>query len=337
MSENQTETTLASQLTAAKTAVVELTIQETQFIEFSGPDAANYLHRMTSNHVEALQAGEGQHSLYMNAKARLISELWLFRKSPEALLVEAPKSVAAKVSTRLKRYRLNSEFEMTPHFEDWQSLHMTGPRSRELLTLLGLKSPEKTYAHEECQFNNTKITVIQRPDFYSDRFSILVHGTKDELQAAMNSEMAGLGGLSLSEESTEFMRIDCGIPAFGKDLTEGVLPQEAYLEEDALHFEKGCYPGQETVAKIKYRGKVNRFLVKLQMSVDDFGSLPTDRPMILRNDKIRTGILTSFSTADSDNVIGLGYVKRAQVQKGRVLQLEDAGTATVTPLRDVIN
>ena len=128
---------------------------------------------------------------------------------------------------------------------------------------------------------------------------------------------------TIADEELELMRIRAGTPRFGREIDDRVLPAEAGLDTRAVDFEKGCYPGQEPIARQHYRGRVNRTLRVLEL---DGRELP-EYDAELELDGKAIGRVTS-ATRDGDSVVALGYV-RAEVPRDALLSL---GTRSVTQL-----
>ena len=119
-----------------------------------------------------------------------------------------------------------------------------------------------------------------------------------------------------SEEAAEIVRVEHGRPRYGIELDEGVIPQEAGLNERAVSFTKGCYVGQETVARLFYRGKPNRHLRGLKLSAE----VEPGTPLLLGEKEV--GRLTSVAVSPVHGPIGLALVRR-QAEPGATLAAGD--------------
>jgi tRNA-modifying protein YgfZ len=171
------------------------------FVRVSGPDAADYLNRMLSNDVLALETGAVCDALLLTAKARIIAPLRVLRRGDDDFLLATEPELGERVRTELLRFRFAAKAEIEPEeHEAW----------------LVLGGDE-------------------------------VFDTRPE-------------GAEVGEDELERWRIEAGIPRWGAELDETILPAEAGLTETHVSFTKGCYPGQEPIARQHYRGKVNRRL-----------------------------------------------------------------------------
>jgi tRNA-modifying protein YgfZ len=175
------------------------------FVRVAGPDAADYLQRMVSNDVEALEVGDGCDALLLTAKARVIAPLRVLRRGDDDFLLSTEPELGETVRRELVRMRFAAKAEIEPEeHEAW-------------LVLGGGEVLDERPAGEEA-----------------------------------------------SEEEYERRRIESGIPRWGAEIDDRILPAEAGLDETHISFTKGCYPGQEPIARQHYRGKVNRRLRVLE-------------------------------------------------------------------------
>jgi tRNA-modifying protein YgfZ len=132
-----------------------------------------------------------------------------------------------------------------------------------------------------------------------------------------------LGVPEVDEAAAEVVRVERGRPRYGVDLDEGVIPQEAGLNERAVSFTKGCYVGQETVARLHYRGKPNRHLRGLRLSE------PVEPGAALRVGEKEVGRLTSVALSPAFGPIGLAILRREAAPGDTVAVGEDGATAEV--------
>ena len=290
--------------------------QDERRIIVCGPDARAYVHRMVSNDVEALAVGAGCHALYLKPQGHITADLVILRTGEDALEVLVPEAAFATVLKRWTMFLLNDDAEVlagaVEGAEDSSAALNDEPRV--LLTLQGagaagvlaaaeLPTPAEPYGHEVASFLDVELRILRRARLAASTpgFDLIVPA---EGASAVASALEANGAERVEPERLELERIRGLMPRFGPDLNDTVLPQEAWLERDAISFEKGCYPGQETVAKIKYRGRVNRRLVGLELDQD---AAPETE---LQREGKRVGRLTSVATDDTGERIGLGYLKR---------------------------
>ncbi|MFA9270444.1 MAG: folate-binding protein YgfZ, partial [Baekduiaceae bacterium] len=146
-----------------------------------------------------------------------------------------------------------------------------------------------------------------------------------EDREAVEAALFAAGAEPVGEAIAEIVRVEHGRPRYGLDLDESVIPQEAALNERAVSFTKGCYVGQETVARLFYKGKPNRHLRGLKLSA------PIVTGATLRLGEKEVGRLASSVVSPVHGPIGLAIVRR-EAEPGAVLEIEGGGTATVVDL-----
>ncbi len=238
------------------------------YVGVAGEDAAAYLQRMVSNDVEALAPGEACQALLLTAKARIVAPLTILRRAEADFLLLTEPTLGEKVVRELMRFRFGSR--CTIALEEHAST-----------VVLGEPAPPGA---------------IPTPDYGSAAFELLDADTDGAVGNAA----------PLGPDELERLRILACTPAWGRELDERVLPAEAGLEERAISFTKGCYPGQEPVARLHYRGHPNRSLRVLEL---DGGELPAyDAELTDAAGKV-VGRVTS-AAKDGDRVLALGYVRR---------------------------
>jgi folate-binding protein YgfZ len=249
-----------------------------------GPDAADYLQRMVSNDVEALEPGESCDALLLTPKARVIAPLHVLRRGDADFLLLTEPELAETVRRQLYRMRFAAsvEVEVEKH------------RSH---VLLGGDGPPADTA---------KVAIA---DYGEPGWEVL-----DALEPA--------DAARLTADDLELLRIQSGTPRFGREIDERVLPAEAGLVERAVSFTKGCYPGQEPIARLHYRGHANRGLRVLIVDADE---LPAYDAELTLEGKV-VGRVTSATRGRAGEIVALAYVRRG-VPDDALLELDGGRTA----------
>ncbi len=254
-----------------------------------GPQAADYLQRMLSNDVAPLEPGESCDALLLTAKGRVIAPLRVLRRSADDVLLLTEPELGPVVRDELLRAR----------FAARAAIELEEHRS---LLVLGGEPPEGAAA--------------MRCDDYG------VSGWE-----VLDAE-APPGTAELAEPELERMRIAAGTPRFGSEIDDRVLPAEAGLVERAVSFTKGCYPGQEPIARLHYRGHVNRELRVLRIDVP----VPPEAGAEIVLDGKAVGRVTSAVADGEGATLALGYV-RAEVPPDARLGVEGAAATMSPPTR----
>lgn len=259
------------------------------FVGLRGPDALGYLDRMVSNAVEALAVGESCHALLLTPKGRVIAPLVVVRRREDDFLLLTEPDLGNDVRDALLRTRFTDRVEIA--VEEHRSHVLLGC---EVEPLAGLLIPN-------AEFGLPGLEVIDR------------------------DPPAATAVLSGAE--AERLRIEAATPRFGHEIDERVLPAEAGIVEQSVSFTKGCYPGQEPIARLHHRGHANRSLRLLRIDAD---APPASETELIHDGKV-VGRITS-AVVREDDVVALAYV-RVEVPTDASLQVGDAHATMISPRR----
>ncbi len=221
----------------------------------TGPDAAEYLQGQLTNDVEALTSGEGCYAALLDRKGHMQADMRVLRLGPEALWLDLEEATAQTVVRHLSLYRVASAVEIADRAETDAILSVIGPGSA---SVSGVEALSPEYAHREAEIGGVRCRAVatdQGVDLICPRADL------DTLAGVLTDA----GAAMVSEEAAEIVRVESGRPRFGHEMTAATIPQEAGIEDRAVSFTKGCYIGQETVARLHYRGKPNRHLRGLRL------------------------------------------------------------------------
>lgn len=251
-------------------------------LQFEGPDAVRFLNGQLTQDVK-LVAGSHQAlpACITDHKGKLQFRVWLHARG-DAILVEAPPGLGEEVEARLTRYLIADEVEVCDLSGQWQLHHLTG-----------LDGEQGNIAVPPAG------SVLRESDRYGAR------GIDLWVPAQTQPNLAELP--LLEGDDLESLRIARGVPAWGRELTGGLLPPEAGLEATDISYTKGCYIGQEVISRIKSAGKLNRRLTRLSFDA----ALPVEGLELVDHDGKPAGELTSIAPlADGGRRHALAYLKR---------------------------
>jgi folate-binding protein YgfZ len=295
--------------------------------ELRGDDRTRFLHGMVTNDIKSLTPGGGCHAAFLSPQGRMTADLHVFCAEDSLILTTEP-AAREKLGPALRKYIIGDRSLLEDRSEELALLSLQGPKANALVTKI-LSEPlslERPYDHFEATLAGAKARIcrVHRTsaggcDFIVERQSlplvwdlILANGKNDEVQP-------------VGFESFNVHRIEAGIPWYGLDIEENTLPIEAGLEKDAISFNKGCYIGQESVARITYRGHVNRKLVGLCLS----GIQPASKGDKVSKDGQEVGWVTSSGYSPNfKRAIALGYLRR-EVLEPRTTVLVESGAEGV--------
>lgn len=298
-------------------------------LELTGEDRARFLNGLITCDVKTPSSGQGCYGFLTDAKGKILADAAV-QVEDERLLVELPPGQAEAIAEHLSKYVIADRVEIRPVIDEL-GLAVVGPAARRRLeALVGEQElPEHDWEHRSVELLGRSVRVTLHPRLgaagflvrttvadAADLFEGLVrHGVSGELRA--------IGYLAM-----EMARVEEGIPLFGVDLGSDTLPQETGLV-DAVSYTKGCYLGQEVVARIHYRGHVNRHLRGVALEGD---SLPPGGAAVSFEGE-RVGTLTTpVRSPELGQVIGLALIHRKASDPGTAVDVETAGEGEVTEL-----
>ena len=308
-----------------------------------GKDPVKMVHGLVTNDLLKAPDGQGVYAAMLTPKGRTIAELRVFRRrKPEGaeVLIELPREALAGVREHFKKF-------VPPMFARWADATDTigqlgafGPRSRELVCrVLDVELPALAEdAFVEGEFEGASVLVAAtRYVGGEEGFDLFVPIDRiADLWAALLREGEELGARPVGLGALETLRIEAGRPRYGADLTEDVIPTEAYEEsgllERAVSFTKGCYTGQEVIIRIAHRGHVNKHLRGLLLGDAPAPSLGT--PLFHPETGKEVGRVTSVAFSPAlGQTVALGYVRR-EIEPGGAVRVgaADGAAATVAKL-----
>ena len=283
----------------------------------TGPDLLALLHRLSTGDVKTLAPGEGRETVITNAKGRIVERLFVHNLGNDGILLVSGPGTAARVVAHLKKFTFAENTGLTDITESTFAAVLLGPRYAECARALGI--PELApFGATALVVAETKVHVARTNGF--DAEGVLVIGPRD----ADRKVFGALGGPTLDAHGLESWRIQKGLPASGHELTEDYNPLEAGLRE-AISFTKGCYVGQEVVARLNTYNKVSRALVRLEFASGS--PTPAVGASVLVGG-IVAGAITSAILPDGRTApIALAYMKtRELVDAAAAVQVDVNGT-----------
>jgi folate-binding protein YgfZ len=297
----------------------------------SGPDAAAFLHRLLANDVRNLAPGQGNRNLLLTPKGKVRFDLDLERDA-ERLLLSTEPGRAAELCAALDTYLFSEKVELADLSETHAPLDLCGPRARAVLAELLGSMPAGDRAHAVGRLRDTPVRVSALAVAGSAGWRIDAGGAAAELWTALLERGVRPAGL-IARDS---LRVEAGAALPGADVDDGIYPQEARLEA-AFSLDKGCYIGQEVVAKIDTYGGLNKRLVALRLESDDPVARGTRLHREEQGEWRDLGLVTSWAYSfELDTGLALGYVKRRHQDPGTVFRLGEgpaSGTIVALPVR----
>jgi aminomethyltransferase len=292
-------------------------------LRLSGKEHIKFLQGMVTNDINKLEEGKGLYAAFLTVKGRMVSDMRVYRES-ESLLLDLEPGLNEKVGEILVKYRLSYRANIEDITESLSLLSIHGPNSRRLLQkTLGEEIPELSeYCFFTRQLNDSQAMVARANRTGQEGYDIFVpiDGLKTLWESLTeNGKEFQLRAVGL--DVMEILRIEAAIPRYGVDMDENTIPLEAGLHH-AISYEKGCYVGQEVVARIKWRGHVNWCLVGFEI---EGKNLPAKSDKVVQGEREIGYITSSTFSPTLKKIIALGYIRREFREPGTKVLVDISG------------
>ncbi|HEX4718152.1 MAG TPA: glycine cleavage T C-terminal barrel domain-containing protein [Thermoleophilaceae bacterium] len=279
-----------SEYVLAKTAAAVVERSKGGRLVLTGGDVADFLQGQVSNDVEGLVAGTGCYATLLTAKAKIRCDMRILRGEGWFLLDSEPQALPV-LEHMVRVYSIGRDVHSRRDERELWSI--VGPSAREVVDN---PPPGEEHSHTEGELG-LYVATDSGVDVFGDRPDVP----------------------EMSAETAEMLRVESGRPRLGFELGDDVIPQEAGINERAISFTKGCYVGQETVARLFYKGKPNRQLRGLRVSE------PVDRGAVIHGAGRELGRVSSACVSPTFGPIALALVRR-EAGPGDSVQVGDADT-----------
>ncbi|MFQ5878386.1 MAG: YgfZ/GcvT domain-containing protein [Acidobacteriota bacterium] len=254
----------ADQYRAARSSAVLADRSDLGRLVISGRDAADLLHRLTTNATRDLRDGDGVPTVFVTPKGRIVDLVTLHRMS-DHLLCLTGRGRAAAVAAWIDRYTFREEVRVEDRGAALGILGLYGARASEAVAALFGEAAAARPRHHTARVGSAEDPVAVAPTYplAGGGFLLIVRrGALDALRRRILGSRREV--IAAGEACLEALRIESGLPAAGRELTEDYNPWEARLDE-AVSLTKGCYVGQEVIARLNTYAKVTKRLVRLEL------------------------------------------------------------------------
>jgi folate-binding protein YgfZ len=285
-------------------------------LEVRGPDAAEFLQGQVTNDVLALEPGQGCYAAMLNPKGRVLADMRILCADAGRFVVDTESAALEMVLRELRMYKIGRQVEVADTPER-SIVSVIGPRAEEVAESgLGARPPAEEHSLREVSGGAFAVRTDLGIDVWAD----------GDQAAAIREQLLSAGAQPASLDAAEIVRIESGRPRHGLDMTEDNLPGEAGIVERSVSFTKGCYVGQEPVARMHYKGHPNRHLRGLRLSEQP------DRGASLFSSEKEVGRVTSTALSPALGPVALALVRR-EVSPGEEVSVgPDGRPATVVEL-----
>ena len=322
----------AAELCAALDGCVVADRSDLGRILATGPDLLDLLNRLSTNAVQDLSAGQGRSTAVTTAKGRIVERLWVHHLGDPGVLMVAGPGGAERAVSHLDRYTFAEQTGLADVTGSWCQVALIGPRAAEALDATRLPAPENLGA-SGATLGGAGVHVLGEDGLSATGFSVTAPmGHASEIWSALTEAVSAIGGRPAGDQAVEAWRVLRGLPAGGHELDEGHNPLEAGLWE-SVSFDKGCYVGQEVVARLNTYDKVARVVKGLVLSPD--GDQPeTGTPLYAGGRRIGE-VTSSLVPPGRSAPVALAYVKRDFAKAGSAVRLGADDTSPTVAVVDL--
>lgn len=289
-------------------------------IRVTGEDRARLLHAMTTNHIQQLGPGEGCYAYFLSAQGRILADVNILCR-PDHLLLDAEPETREKIFQHLDKFIIADDVTLEDATEALATIAVEGPGAAQILAGMGAPVPQKDYANEEWgSMLVARTSYAGGPGF----FVIAPAGEKAKLE----DRLRGSGAAAADLEAFRTVRIENGRPRYGEDISERYLAQETN-QARALHFQKGCYLGQEIVERVRSRGQVHRVLMPLHIETAE----PPEPGTKLEIEGTNVAEITSAAYSPAlRKTAALAYVRVEHAKPGERFQFGSVAAYVAAPM-----
>jgi folate-binding protein YgfZ len=228
-------------------------------IRAHGEDRVRLIHAMTTNHVAQLAPGQGCYAFFLNPQGRILADVNLFAL-PEYILLDLEPEVRVKIYEHLDKFIIADDVTLDDVTDSTATVNLEGPKSEFVLASIGAPIPAANLGIEEWAGG----FVARVSSTGAPGFSLFVPVAR---KAELIGQLESADAVASDAESAEVVRLEHWLPKYGVDIVENYIPQEVQ-RLDAIHFNKGCYVGQEIVERVRSRGHLNKMLMRLKIDTN---------------------------------------------------------------------
>jgi folate-binding protein YgfZ len=276
-------------------------------IRASGEDRARLLHAMTTNQVETLKPGEGCYAFFLSAQGRILADV--------NFLLDTEPETRTKVYEHLDRYIIADDVALEDQTDRIATLSIEGPGAAAALAKLGAPEPAVLYASAPWSFGASLVTIARLDTTGRGGFFLMIPA---EEKQAVTSRLTEGGVPPATAEDARIVRIECGRPRYGEEITERYLVQETG-QLQAVNFSKGCYLGQEIVERVRSRAQIHRVLRRLEI---DTSQPPAAGTKLKSGDADAAEIASAVYSPALEKTVALAYVRTQFAEPGTKITLD---------------
>ena len=300
-------------------------------LRLTGSDRVAYLHRIISNDVEGLSVGEGNYATILTNRGKIIADMKVF-VFEDAVGIETNAETMTTLYQELDKYLIADDVNIEDFSDSTGVIGVHGPKSTELLReVYGLDVEHLSEYHNIVHETDGRRIICARVNETGEiGYNLCTASESIEwLWDTILTKGRAFGVAPVGLTALNSLRIEAGIPRYGAELGDSIFPGEAELE-NAISYEKGCYIGQEIVARMKYRGHPNRLLRGLEITGD---TLPHGDSLVFKEDKEIGWITSAVVSPTLGKPVGMVYVRVAFADEGSQVEVGTADSRVDATVR----
>lgn len=290
-------------------------------VEMTGGDRQKLLNNFCTNAVIDLQPGQGCEAFLLNVKGRILGHAFIFA-GPDALWLDTVAGQAEPLIAHLDRYVITEDVQFHDRTDEYGQLFLSGPQAADALVQEDARTGTlEPYGHLATQVDGASVSVRRLDWLGSPGFQVIA--PREPLSRVW--QWARHGGIPPAGAAAwHALRIEAGFPLYGVDMSDENLAQEAARTEQAISFRKGCYLGQEPVARIDALGHVNRELRRLRL---EGNTVPAAGAVVVGgDDRKEMGRVTSAALSYADgHPVALAYLRSGSTAAGTRVAVQVEG------------
>ena len=303
---------IAEDYHALSTGLGYIPFQRWTRIDVTGNDRLQFLHSFCTNDILGLSPGKGCEAFFTNVQGKVVGHALIYCDDDRLSIETVPGQSDALIG-HLDRYLIREDVKFQDYSDDFSHVHLAGPNWRDALAGLADFVPTEGMSHSLCNIAGQRAPLrhVEWTRAESFHLSIPTSALQDVCQC-----LDQMGARRCDSAALEIARVEWAFPWFGIDITVDNFPQEVDRDRQAISFAKGCYLGQETVARIDALGHVNRTLAQLKILS---GDVPDHGVEFVRDEKVVGSVTSSVYSLRLQAPLCLGYVRRDYLTPGTFL------------------
>lgn len=305
-------------------------LEDQTLIEVRGEDRAAFLHNLCTNDIRGLKPGSGCEAFFTNVQGKILAFANVFC-GPQSIVLETVPGQAEALLAQLDRYLIREDVQLLDRTSEWSQTVVAGSQTPDTLASVTSEDPAGApwngglWSHAVARVADHEVAICRVPLLGSECW--VLRGEQQAVSAA-DAALESAGAVACDAQTVEMVRMECGTPLYGRDISDANLPQEVDRDETAISFVKGCYLGQETVARIDALGHVNKVLRGVRLAGDE---VPAPGTALTQDGSDVGHVTSSIFSSRLSAPLAIAYVRRGHQDVGTRLE-SPVGAAEVVAL-----